>query len=169
VHVPASSNLQIVLGAEVWGAVIQVAERVELRAGDPLIRQGTLNDAVFFIERGELGISLGPGDDSNDRVALGTRNEGHWVGEIGWLEPGPATAHVVATRDSVVYELRRDAWLQLSTLRPGIAAQLVRAVSEDLARRIRNAGVVLEGPTEPPRTGSSWARWLESLFGGGAG
>lgn len=144
-------------------AVLALGERVTLEAGEPLLRLGALGDRLYYVQRGELAISL-PLEDRT--LALGTRHAGTWVGEITWLEPGPVTATVIATRDAELYALGQAELGRLGRERPDVAARLVRAISEDLARRIRHAGVVLERPRAVEAPGAL-RRLLRGLVGGG--
>jgi SulP family sulfate permease len=145
--------------------VLARARKLRLEAGQPLLRLGQPGDRLYYLERGELAISLPLGGET---VSLGTRHAGTWVGEITWLEPGPVTASAVATRDSQLLVLARVDLLALGREHPGLAARLVRAVSEDLARRVRHAGVVLESPGPAAQEPGAVGRLLR-LLGAGAG
>lgn len=134
-----------------------------LTAGATLIRAGDFNDTLFFVTRGELLVSLpferGP-------VFVGARPAGSWVGEVTLLEPGPASATVTASEDSEVRALSAATLGALMTSDPQLVARVVRALSEDLAHRIRSAGVVLE--QAPAKTSPGFFRSVFGrLFGGG--
>lgn len=152
------------LRPEELALVLSRATRISLDAGQTLLRFGQSSDRLFHLERGEVVITLPLGERT---VSLGTRHAGSWVGEITWLEPGPVTATVIATRDSELLVLAREDLLALAREQPGLAARLLRAISEDLARRVRHAGVVLEGPAPATDEPGAMARLLR-LLGAGA-
>lgn len=141
--------------------LLMCMERRRLSPNESLLTLGEANDSVYYVERGELVVSL---PLPHRTLHLGSRPAGSWVGEITFLEAGPATASVAAGRDSVVMGLARDRFLDLGARHPDIAARFLRAVSEDLVRRIRNAGVVLEAPVITENRPSLWSQMVVKLF-----
>lgn len=133
-------------------------------ANSTLIVAGEPNDSLFFVERGELLVSL-PFEKSP--VFVGARGAGAWVGEVTLLEPGPASATVTAAVDSSVRVLSAATLGALTQTHPTLVSHLVRALSEDLAHRIRAAGVVLDdAPARAPA--GFFTGVFKKLFGGGA-
>lgn len=133
-------------------------------ANATLIVAGEPNDSLYFVERGELLVSLpfekGP-------VFVGARGRGSWVGEVTLLDPGPASATVTAAEDSDVRVLSAATLGTLTQSHPNVVSHLVRAISEDLAHRIRAAGVVLDdAPAKAPP--GFFKGVFKKLFGGGA-
>lgn len=132
-----------------------------LTAGAPLLSAGQPNDALFFLVRGELLVSL---PFESGAMFVGTRAPGSWVGEVSLLEPGPATATVSAAQDSELLVLSSGALAALTESHPELVGRLVRALSEDLAHRVRSAAVVLEAA--PPKAPPGFFRGLfGKLFG----
>lgn len=128
-----------------------------LPANTPLITAGEFNDTLYFVKHGELLVSLpfekGP-------LFVGTRAAGTWVGELTLLDPGPATATVIAAEDSEVLALSAATLAALTQSHPTVVAHLVRAMSEELAHRMRSAGVVLD--ETPAKTSPGF---FKSVFG----
>jgi len=157
------------LDEALWSAIDPEARRalqphlktLELLPPTPLLRRGQPTHALYFIERGELVVTL---PVHGDEVVLGSRTAGDWVGEVTFLEPGPATADVRAATKTRILEFPRSALFALADVRPELASRLVRALSEDLARRVRNAGVVLEAPGAKPSP-NRLTTWLRRVFG----
>jgi len=149
------------LGESLSAAELEVLAAAMTRrrvpAGTTLLGAGQPNDTLFFIESGELLISLpfetGP-------LFLGTRSAGSWVGEISLLTPGPATATVTASQDSELLGLTAEAMSRLTTSHPALVRQFVRALARDLAYRVRTAAVVLESGPARPAPG-----FLQGVFG----
>ena len=133
----------------------------KLAPNEELLTLGVANDEVYYVERGELLVSLPLPERT---LHLGSRPAGSWVGEITFLETGPATATVQAARETVVIGLSRDSFMELGAKQPDVAARFLRAVSEDLVRRIRNAGVVLEAPMTTETRPSLWSQMVVKLF-----
>lgn len=127
-----------------------------LLPNDALLTAGDPNDTLFVVTRGLLTISL---PMSQGALVVGTRGPGSWVGEVTLLEPGAATATVTASEETWVRSLSAQALAGLLTTDPELASRLIRTLSEELARRIRGAAVVLEQPPAE-RTG-----FLKSVFG----
>ena len=120
----------------------------QLAPNATLITAGEHNESLFFVMHGELLVSLpfpsGP-------LFVGSRPAGTWVGEVTLLDPGPASATVSASEGTEVRELSGSTLAALTASNPSLVAHLVRALSEDLARRVRSAGVVLdEAPPKAP-------------------
>jgi CRP-like cAMP-binding protein len=117
-------------------------------ANGTLLTVGEHNDTLFFVTDGEFLVSL---PFTKGPLFVGSRARGTWLGELTLLKPGPATATVTAAEDSEVLALSAATLGELTTTHPSIVAHLVRALSEDLAQRVRTAGVVLDhAPAKPP-------------------
>jgi MFS family permease len=84
--------------------VAQAMERVEIRDGDVLMREGDQGHTFYAICEGTVGIERGGKD-------LGLRGRGDGVGEIALLRSVPRTATVTAVGDVTLYELDRDTFL----------------------------------------------------------
>lgn len=126
--------------------------RMQVRAvpaNATLISIGDPNDTLFFVTDGEFLVSLP--FTKGSPLFVGSRAKGSWLGELTLLRPGPATATVTAAHDSEVLMLSAGTLAELTTSHPSLVAHLVRALSEDLAQRVRTAGVVLDqAPSKPP-------------------
>jgi CRP-like cAMP-binding protein len=133
-------------------------------ANTTLITAGEHNDTLFFVTQGEFLVALpfekGP-------LFVGTRAQHSWVGEVTLLDPGPASATVTAARDSEVLALSAATLAELTRSHPALVAHLVRALSEDLAHRVRTAGVVLDEAPQRPAPGF-FKGVFGRLFGGGS-
>ncbi len=108
---------------------------IEVAAGDVLITCGMKSDTLYLIWRGLLAVSIEAG---RKRLLLGEVAGGKWVGEITMLEPGPATATVLAKEDSTLLALSNGAFEKLREEYPRIAGSLVKALSLNLAGRLRS-------------------------------
>lgn len=126
-----------------------VAGALDLRRmekGEGVLTYGVETDSLYMIAEGDLAISL-PGPDGQ-AVDLGKRGAGRWVGELGVIEPGPASATVSAASDVTLWVLTHDAFLTMRKEMPCAAARIMEEVSKDVAARLRQCNSVLFRPKE---------------------
>ena len=107
-------------------------------------------------------------------VSLGTISPGEWLGEIGVIDRGPATATVRARDTTTVLALSHAALLQLQEEAPEAGSAIVRDIARELAVRLRRSTTVVVhaingGPREAIETKEeNWvARAASWLLGGG--
>lgn len=120
--------------AEERGHVAEALVVQHVPADTRLMTQDADNDRVYFLASGEVAIHI---DCQGATLKLGTRSAGKWVGELGFIEPGPASASVDATSDVEAWVLTHDAFERLRTERAGAAAALTELVCRDIAARLR--------------------------------
>lgn len=131
-----------------------------LDAGETLIVRGSRQDELYLVEHGHLSVDL---EQGREHVSLGRVGPGSFVGELGLIEPGPASATVRAMEDVALLELSHEAFMTLTTDAPATAAAVLQALSVDLARRLRESGVELL-----TRVGEhEWSQVAESAGDGG--
>jgi CRP-like cAMP-binding protein len=119
-----------------------------LEAGQVLLVQGAPNDTLYLVEEGELDVRL---DTGKGTVDLGVKGRDGWVGEIGMLLPGPASATVAARSKSKVVAISHEKYGDLLTREPRAMGVALMHIACDLARRIRRtseAGVGLQADGE---------------------
>jgi CRP-like cAMP-binding protein len=119
-----------------------------LEAGQVLIVQGAPNDTLYLVEEGELDVRL---DTGRGTVDLGVKGRDGWVGEIGMLLPGSASATVVARGKAKVVAISHEKYLDLLTREPRAMGVALMHIAIDLARRIRRtseAGVGVQADGE---------------------
>jgi SulP family sulfate permease len=115
-------------------ALIRHLHRLEVAAGEHIIRQGDEPDHLFFVESGQLTAQLEkPG---RAPVRLETMQGGRMVGELGFFLGTRRNASVVADRPSVVYFLTREAWDQMTKHDPEVAQTCANLVIRLLGQRV---------------------------------
>lgn len=119
-------------------ASLLVLRRAE--EGDELITYGQVNDSLFMVAEGDVAVSL-PSEDG--AVDLGSRGAGRWVGELGMIEPGPASATVRAGSDATLWVLTHEAFERMREENPCCGAAIMEQVSKDVAARLRTCNAVL--------------------------
>jgi len=118
------------------GRLQNYIERIEVKAGEALIQQGTAATDLFIVESGSLTAQLEVEGRPIARLArVGT---GSVVGELGFYTGEVRTASVVAATDCVVERVSVEAVARMEREDPDLALALhramVRLVSDRLAR-----------------------------------
>jgi CRP-like cAMP-binding protein len=143
-------------------------EAVTLADGETVFVDGVASSHVMLLVEGELVVRYEAGGHV---VELGTRGPGSWLGEVGLIDPGPATATVVSRGPSRILRVDHATLLELAHERPEVASVLLRHVTRQLAERLAtsSAGIVehlgpgqvrLRKPEEVRGFVSTVLRWL---------
>lgn len=107
-------------------ALAAESDRRVLRRGAVLVREADPSDRFFIVLSGRFAVHRG--DSSRPVAEIG---QGELVGEIGFFAGLPRTATVVAARDSIVLEIRKDQFDKAAEALPSLR----EAVTVFLARR----------------------------------
>lgn len=103
---------------------------VSIARGQALIRQGDIAGSLYVVVSGRFKVMR----EGNPRP-IAEIGAGHPIGEIAFFAGGERTATVIAERDSLVYELKREEFDRLAERSPRIWA----AITTQLARRLGEA------------------------------
>jgi SulP family sulfate permease len=112
-------------------------KKVELEAGQTLLRQGEHQEKLYFLDSGELTIEYQAEDSQPLRLAA--YGPGTFVGELSLYLGTPASASVTAARPSVAYSLSPEDLARLEQSDPLAAMVLHRFLLKRVGRRLRNA------------------------------
>jgi CRP-like cAMP-binding protein len=93
-----------------------------------ITREGLEEDSMFVIFRGSVKVQVKEGDVQKTIAIL---QEGDFFGEMGLFTGEPRTASVVASEETKVLQIRKDAIKPLLDANP----QLVEAFSKVIAER----------------------------------
>lgn len=108
----------------------------KLAAGEALVRRGGRSGALSLVVHGRLAVALnGPAGV----MPLGETGSGSWVGELSLIRPANAQADVVATADTLLWELRHDDFEQLRREHPRSASRLLQTLCQALVIRLRRS------------------------------
>jgi SulP family sulfate permease len=111
-------------------------ERVQIDAGQVLIKLGDLADDLYFIDSGQVTARLDrPGLPP---IRLETAGSGSVIGEIGFYLGGERTADVIADTPCILYRMRLNDLQRLEETDPETASTLHRVIVLLLAERIVN-------------------------------
>ncbi len=137
-------NLPLTLSAQLTDAgldrenvrrLIPFLEKVQLKGGDYLLRQGDEADSMYFVERGGVTVYLEL--EGGQRIRLQSLEGGTVVGELGLYLGTERNASAVADYQTVAYRLPRSALLAMKEQEPELAAAfhefMIRQTCERLA------------------------------------
>jgi NTE family protein/lysophospholipid hydrolase len=109
-------------------------QRVYLKSGETLIRQGGAADCMYVLVVGRLRAWVRRSD--GPEVVLGEVGRGEVVGEMGLLIDEPRSATIRAVRDSELLRLSRDAFDRFIERHPLALKQIIRVNLLRLRRTI---------------------------------
>lgn len=148
-------SLHQLLGRPEGELVAEGWQRVELRQGDRLWRQGDETDGLAWVVRGTARIEV-------DGVEWDRVGPGGLLGEASVFVPGERrTADVVAIEPLSLWLLRRDQLVRLQAFHPELYDALIEAAIVVLARRIGDNERALRQAQRgdrprPKREAASW-------------
>ena len=125
-------------GVELLSAIHKIREPVSFKAGERIFEQGSMADAFYIIDEGEVAIEAPTPDVDTDPV-LEVLVPGDFLGEEALLGGAPHWSSAVATTD---VELVRVAASDLRTLykeQPEEGVAVLRAMARYTANRLRDA------------------------------
>ena len=148
-------------------ALLDYMEDVRIAAGEAILTAGEENASLWYLALGRLEVEVpakaGP-------LVVAEILPHHWVGEVGLLDGGAASATVRVCEPSRIFRIDRMALESLRERAPGAAMALVHTLSLDLVDRIRGSNELLRrelGREEPGDWHALALRWV--LAGGGQG
>lgn len=116
------------LTGEELGALEAELDRVAVRRGDVLVRQGEEADALYIVVSGRFDVTI-----EGREAPIAEIGPGSPVGEIAFLAGGLRTATVTAVRDSLVVRLERADFDRLCYRIPRIWGTLTATLARRLA------------------------------------
>ena len=98
----------------------------DLKQGETLAREGTVDNHLYVILRGTLGVIKNAGTDHE--VTINTLSAGDFAGELGFMDGTELYASKVALGDTEVLGLEREKLETLLTTHPVIVYRVMRAI-----------------------------------------
>jgi NTE family protein len=135
-------------------ALAAESDRRVLRRGEALVREGDPADRFFIVLSGRFTVHKG-----DAMVPIAEIAQGELVGEVGFFAGLPRTATVLAARDSMVLEIRRDRFEKAAEALPSLR----EAVTTFLARRF-----AMQSPSSPRLEEPARIRTLAIIPAGGS-
>lgn len=104
------------------------AERIHVRRGTVLVRQGDPTNELYIVLAGRFFVTL----DQRPGV-IAEIGPGEPIGELAFFGGGVRTANVTAARDSEVLRLTREAYAKVVRHAPGIQTRILTSMAARLA------------------------------------
>ena len=118
------------LAAELDDAQCRVLAEIvtlhDLKQGEVLAREGTVDNHLYVILSGVLGVVKNAGTE--DAVTINTLHPGDFVGEMGFMDGSELYASKVALGDAHVLTLERERLESLLDTHPQIVYRVMRAI-----------------------------------------
>lgn len=86
--------------------IADLAERVEVQAGEAVLFEGQRSDRLFFVEHGALSVLKRADDRDRPLAVLGV---GDGFGDLSFVDDLPVSASVIADQDSALWAVSRTA------------------------------------------------------------
>ena len=109
----------------------------DLRQGEVLVREGDIDDHLYVVASGSLGIVKAAGTDNE--VTLNVMRPGDVVGELSFLDGATRFASLLAMSDTRVLGLSRGDLESLLDTDPHLVYRIMRAIVRivhDIQRRL---------------------------------
>ena len=116
------------------GALLRAMRPLRVPKGGFAVREGQQNDALYVVTDGRLAVEA---NVQGKVVKLGEKRVGQSFGELSLLTEAPTAAAVRALVASELLVLTREHLAELGRRDPQVELALIRALTEDLAERIR--------------------------------
>jgi len=99
-----------------------------------LFEQGDPSDSAYLVMQGDMEVLAGSGDDT---FVAGVLGPNELVGEMGVLANAPRSATIRASGQVVALRIEADLFLDLLAENPDVALDVMRQLSDKLARSHR--------------------------------
>ena len=104
-------------------AVAEIAEEIEFRAGDEIVRENDVGDSMYIIKHGCVRIVKNAGDK---KLELAQLSEGDCVGDMAIFDAEVRSASVVAIAQCTMLRIDSDALKDVLIDYPAIAIELLK-------------------------------------------
>jgi sulfate permease, SulP family len=130
------------VGAEHAHVLAKECQRLEVAAGEIIVRQGEAADSMHFILDGRVSVLVNGGDRPKVRVrSLGPHT---MIGEMGLIAGQARSATIEAEVPSVLYVLKAGAFERVRATNPALFQALLTYVVTVMAERLSFANRAIE-------------------------
>jgi len=105
-----------------------------------IIHDNQPSSSLFFVWSGSL---LSYIEDDGEIIQIGKIKPGQYIGEISFLDEGPATTSVKALEPCTLFTLSREDFAGLEKNYPNISSKLMRSISNLIISRLRSSDSLL--------------------------
>ena len=131
-HIPFFSGLS----REDLARIVGKLEEVRFSAGQVIVKQGEIGDALYMVQSGAVEVVLEHEGLRVESVAILGRYE--CFGEMALFTGQKRSATVLALVDSVVLKLSKETWEELLSQHPSLSLHFCKVLSQRLAETDRD-------------------------------
>jgi CRP/FNR family cyclic AMP-dependent transcriptional regulator len=113
---------------------LELAERVNVKSGDKIVRQDELGDCMFILLAGQATVIH---TKDGKQFELATLKAGDFFGELALVDEGPRSADVEAVEESTLLRIPQSVVSALAGVYPSAAFKFLVAVGRVLVSRLR--------------------------------
>jgi sulfate permease, SulP family len=115
---------------------------IQVAAGEYLVRQGELADALYLVETGKVSVEAD--SSAAEPLRLRTMGGGNVMGEVGFYQRGIRSAGVRALEPTIGYRISFDALERMEAQDPSLAIALHKWLASVMADRLADDARVIE-------------------------
>ncbi len=116
-------------------------------AGAVLTTEGSLGDSMFIIKSGSVDVILNRDEDSKDVVKIAKLSPGDFAGELSLIDSQPRSASLVATQDTQILIITREALLDLHKQDFDAFMKVIVNITRRIGNRLRETDKILASIT----------------------
>jgi len=117
--------------------ILAVAERVQVRAGEVIIKEGDIGDTLFIILEGSVRIIKKTLQNEPYTVVILKENENVYFGELALVDSDRRSATVIAESDCSLISLARNSFLTLCREDYELGFRVVLQIAKKLSSSLR--------------------------------
>jgi len=121
-------------------ALIDICHSEHRSAGDRIIEENAVGQALYLIKEGEVQVYKGDGDKS---LLLATLKRGEMFGEMSLIEDSLTSANVSADTEVELVVIHRPEFEELLTQNETLALKIYRSFCKVLSERLRRTSNAL--------------------------
>jgi CRP-like cAMP-binding protein len=122
-----------------------IAKKLEIPAGDVIIREGEIGSSMYFFVEGAVNVTknltlkLGKAGFSNvEKSMVKLRSDTvSFFGDMAMFEDEPRSATITASTDCLLYEVDREDFESMGAEHPELGLKILRRIATALCQRIR--------------------------------
>lgn len=119
-----------VIPGEDLSQIAQIADEVDLDAGEPVFREGDLGDSLYLVVSGTVRVHSG----EKEIALLGERQV---FGEMALLDSEPRSASVTAVSDVTLLRIQQEDFADILSEKSEIAQGIIKVLSRRLRGELK--------------------------------
>lgn len=133
-----------------FGDITKITKKVSYGKGQKIIVEGTRSTTLYVIKSGLVHITKEI--DKVDKL-LSVLSAGDFFGEMCLFTLGLRSATATAIKETTLMQIEKKAFDKLVEEKPHVAAKILYAMMEEMARRIRDSNEMVK----------NWVMWVKAV------